>query len=87
MTTSEHAERIEADGYTVIPDFVSAADLAEVRRVLCLYLDTYVGRNEFEGTHTERIYTLVGRARVFWRIAFDPRSSRSASGFSGRGSS
>jgi len=73
MTTGEHAERIEADGYTVIPDFVSAADLAEVRRVLGLYLDTYIGRNEFEGTRTERIYTLVGRARVFWRIALDPR--------------
>lgn len=73
MTTAEHAERIEVDGYTLIPDFVSPADLAEVRRVLGLYLDTYVGRNEFEGTRTERIYTLVGRARVFWRIALDPR--------------
>jgi len=73
MNTAEHAERIEADGYTVIPDFLSPADLAEVRRVLGLYLDTYIGRNEFEGTRTERIYTLVGRARVFWRIALDPR--------------
>ena len=73
MTTAEHAERIEADGYTIIPDFLSAADLAEVRRVLALYFDTYVGRNAFEGIRTERIYTLVGRARVFWRIALDPR--------------
>jgi ectoine hydroxylase-related dioxygenase (phytanoyl-CoA dioxygenase family) len=68
-----HVARIEEDGYTVIPDFLSDADLAEVRRVLALYLGTHVGRNDFEGTRTERIYTLVARARVFWRIALDER--------------
>src|SRR5262249_19082398 len=31
------------------------------------------GRNDFEGTKTERVYTLVARARVFWRIALDAR--------------
>ena len=68
-----HAERIEADGYTIIPDFLSGADQAEVRRVLALYLGTHTGRNEFEGTRTERVYTLVARARVFWRIVLDVR--------------
>lgn len=68
-----HARRIEGDGYTIIPDFLSAADLAEVRRVLALYLGSHRGRNDFEGTRTERVYTLVARARVFWRIALDPR--------------
>ena len=68
-----HARRIDDDGYTVIPDFLSADDLAEVRRVLGLYLGTHLGRNDFEGERTERIYTLVARARVFWRIALDPR--------------
>src|SRR5262249_13218732 len=38
-----------------------------------LYFDTHIGRNAFEGTRTERIYTLVARARVFWRIALDAR--------------
>jgi len=68
-----HAQRIEDQGYTIIPDFLSAADLAEVRRVLALYLGTHLGRNDFEGTRTERVYTLVCRARVFWRIALDDR--------------
>lgn len=68
-----HARRIEEDGYTIIPDFVDAADLAEVRRVLALYLETHTGRNDFEGTRTERIYTLVARGRVFWRLATDAR--------------
>jgi ectoine hydroxylase-related dioxygenase (phytanoyl-CoA dioxygenase family) len=70
---ARHAEEIDARGFTVIPDFLSADDLAEVRRVLALYLDTHLGRNDFEGTKTERVYTLVARARVFWRIALDAR--------------
>ena len=68
-----HVARLEADGFTVLPDFLSPADLAEVRRVLAFYLGTHRGRNDFEGTRTERVYTLVARGRVFWRIALDPR--------------
>jgi ectoine hydroxylase-related dioxygenase (phytanoyl-CoA dioxygenase family) len=70
---AEHVARIEAQGFTVIPDLLTATDLTEVRRVLALYLGTHTGRNDFEGTRTERVYTLVARGRVFWRIALDPR--------------
>jgi ectoine hydroxylase-related dioxygenase (phytanoyl-CoA dioxygenase family) len=65
--------RIDAEGYTIIPDFLDASQLAEVRRVLGFYLGTHSGRNDFEGFRTERVYTLVARGRVFWRIALDPR--------------
>jgi ectoine hydroxylase-related dioxygenase (phytanoyl-CoA dioxygenase family) len=68
-----HAAAIERDGYTVIEDFLSPAVLAEVRRVLSLYLDTHAGRNDFEGVRTERVYTLVARARVMWDIVLDAR--------------
>ncbi|HXC50827.1 MAG TPA: phytanoyl-CoA dioxygenase family protein [Candidatus Limnocylindrales bacterium] len=71
--TASHIARIERDGYTVIEDFLSADVLAEVRRVLALYLDTNSGRNDFEGLKTERVYTLVARARVFWDIVLDER--------------
>jgi ectoine hydroxylase-related dioxygenase (phytanoyl-CoA dioxygenase family) len=71
--TDAHAAAIERDGYTIIPDFLTAEDLAEVRRVLALYLGRRQGRNNFEGYRTERLYTLVARARVFWKIALDPR--------------
>ncbi len=70
---ASHIARIERDGYTVIEDFLSADVLAEVRRVLALYLDTNSGRNDFEGLRTERVYTLVARARVFWDIVLDER--------------
>jgi len=68
-----HARAIERDGYTIIPDFMDAARLAEVRRALAPYLGTHSGRNPFEGHRTERVYTLVARARVFWDIALDAR--------------
>src|SRR5262245_8192832 len=68
-----HGERIERDGFSIIPDFLSADDLAEVRRVLAFYLGSHSGRNDFEGTRTERVYTLVARGRVFWRIVLDVR--------------
>src|SRR6185295_13775265 len=70
---AEHARHIEESGFTIIKDFLSAAVLAEVRRVLGFYLGTYRGRNDFEGERTERVYTLVGRARVFWDIVLDAR--------------
>ncbi len=68
-----HARRIEEQGYTVIEDFLDGEQLAEVRRVLGLYIGSHHGRNEFEGERTERVYTLVGRARVFWPIVLDAR--------------
>jgi len=68
-----HAAAIERDGYTIISDFMDAARLAEVRRVLGFYLGSHKGRNPFEGYDTERVYTLVARGRVFWDIAIDER--------------
>jgi ectoine hydroxylase-related dioxygenase (phytanoyl-CoA dioxygenase family) len=68
-----HAARIEREGFTIIEDFLDGASLAEVRRVLGFYLGSHSGRNDFEGTSTERVYTLVARGRVFWDIVLDAR--------------
>lgn len=68
-----HAGAMDREGYTLIHDFLSGEDLAEVRRVLAFYLGSRTGRNNFEGYRTERVYTLVARGRVFWKIALDPR--------------
>ena len=68
-----HTREMERDGYTLIPDFLDAAKLAEVRRVLGFYLGAHTGRNSFEGFSTERVYTLVARGRVFWDIVLDER--------------
>ena len=68
-----HMARLEADGMTVIEDFMSAEQLAQFREGLAPYLGTYRGRNPFEGHTTERVYTLVGRGKVFEEIAADHR--------------
>jgi ectoine hydroxylase-related dioxygenase (phytanoyl-CoA dioxygenase family) len=60
-------------GFTVIPDFMDAATLAEVRAGLEPFLGAHLGRNAFEGFSTERVYTLVARGGVFERLTEEPR--------------
>lgn len=60
-------------GYTLIPDFLDAKWLAQVKAIFADSLGSHCGRNNFEGTRTERIYTLVALARVFESIVEDER--------------
>ena len=68
-----HAQRMQADGYTVIEDFLSPDDLRAVRAGLAPHLDSHTGRNNFEGYKTERVYTLVARGAIFERLVEDAR--------------
>ena len=52
---------LDDQGFTIIEDYLSAAQLQRFRDGLAPYLGTYRGRNSFEGRTTERIYTLAGR--------------------------
>jgi ectoine hydroxylase-related dioxygenase (phytanoyl-CoA dioxygenase family) len=73
MDVDRHLEALDAQGYTVIPDFLDEEGLARVRAGLAPFLGTHAGRNGFEGFRTERVYTLVGRGPVFEAIAEDAR--------------
>jgi len=68
-----HAERMRVDGYTIIEDFMDDETLDRVRAGLAPHLGHHRGRNDFEGFETERIYTLVGRGKVFERVTEDAR--------------
>ena len=68
-----HAAEIRAQGFTVIPDFLSPETIAAVRAGLAPYQDSHHGRNDFEGFKTERVYTLVARAKVFEDLVEEPR--------------
>lgn len=68
-----HCARLADDGYTIIENFLSADDLRAVRDSLAPYLDRHTGRNNFEGSRTERVYTLVARGAIFERLAEEPR--------------
>jgi ectoine hydroxylase-related dioxygenase (phytanoyl-CoA dioxygenase family) len=68
-----HLGELQRKGYTFIPDFLSAEQLARVNHLFDKMLGSHRGRNNFEGRQTERIYTLVARHRLFQDIAEDPR--------------
>jgi ectoine hydroxylase-related dioxygenase (phytanoyl-CoA dioxygenase family) len=63
----------DADGYVVLDGLLSAAELSEIRDELARLLDQGPsGRNDFEGTRTQRVYTLVGRGKAFERLVEHP---------------
>ena len=69
----DHLAELDEQGYTVIPDFLTADCIARVRHGLAPHLSTHAGRNNFEGFKTERVYTLVARGKVFEEIVEDAR--------------
>jgi ectoine hydroxylase-related dioxygenase (phytanoyl-CoA dioxygenase family) len=68
-----HLARLDADGFTIVKDYLGEDQLARFREDLKPYLNAYRGRNSFEGLATERVYTLVGRGRIYEEIACDHR--------------
>ena len=68
-----HLARLDEAGFTIVEDYMSEDELARFREGLKPYLGTYRGRNPFEGLATERVYTLVGRGKIYEEIASDHR--------------
>jgi ectoine hydroxylase-related dioxygenase (phytanoyl-CoA dioxygenase family) len=68
-----HLARLDEDGFTIVEDYMSEDQLARFREDLKPYLGTYRGRNPFEGLLTERVYTLVGRGKIYEEITSDHR--------------
>ena len=73
FNVAAHAAAMRAQGYTIIPEVLSPAEIAALRAGLAHYLGSYAGRNNFEGYKTERVYTLVARGRIFEDLACDAR--------------
>ncbi len=68
-----HVERIRRDGFTIVEGVLDEAGLTAFRAAVAPFLGRWRGRNPFEGRSTERVYTLVGRGKVFEEAAADPR--------------
>jgi ectoine hydroxylase-related dioxygenase (phytanoyl-CoA dioxygenase family) len=68
-----HVAEMKERGWTIIENVLDADRLAAFRAGIEPLLGHYRGRNPFEGRTTERVYTLVGRGRVFEDIACDAR--------------
>src|SRR5215472_10778242 len=69
----DHLARLDVDGFTIVEDYLTEDQLVRFREGLIRCLNTYRGRNPFEGLATERVYTLVGRGKIYEEIASDHR--------------
>lgn len=59
-------DQLDKDGYVIIPNLLSESYLRELRMASEPHL-THVGRNNFEGLRTKRVYGLLGKSRTFDR--------------------
>ena len=64
---------ITTQGYTVIDDFLQPAQLKSVKALLARINGQFLGRNNFEGGKTERIYSLLAYDKVIQDIVEDAR--------------
>lgn len=63
----------DTDGYVVLEGLLNGGELAGIRDELTRVLAKGPsGRNDFEGTRTQRAYTLAGRGKVFERLIEHP---------------
>ena len=71
--TTDLVEAIRRDGYVVAPDLISQRDVAEIKESLAPWLQTrQMGRNDFEGFRSERVYALLAKAPPVARIIEHP---------------
>lgn len=57
---------LDAEGFALVEDVLSSDEVAEARADLTRVLDTTpVGRNDFEGHATRRVYALFAKTRCF----------------------
>src|SRR5215472_15108183 len=72
---NEHAlQALEHDGYVILERLISADELNELKRAIEAFeAKLPMGRNNFEGELTRRVYSLAGKGEVFMRLAEHPR--------------
>ncbi len=74
VDTIDEVEAFRRDGYVILPRVLGDDDLAALKAALAPYeAGRPMGRNEFEGEQTHRVYSLAGKGEVFMRLAEHPR--------------
>ncbi len=65
--------KLNADGYLIFPELLAPGQVAAVREALSPYLRSrHLGRNDFEGFQTERVYALLAKSPVFAELVSHP---------------
>ena len=69
--------RLSADGYVILERVLGAAEIASLVSALAPYeADRPMGRNDFEGERSQRVYSLAGKGAPFLALAEHPRVLR-----------
>lgn len=72
-TLAKATKDISEQGYTIIENFLSSTQLSEARKFLDSRNVGFRGRNNFEGSKTERIYAILTQDKVFQDIVEEAR--------------
>lgn len=68
-----HLQRIRIDGYTIVEKLLEQPALEQIKTELAPYLQhEKMGRNDFEGLCTERVYALLSKAPSIAQIIEHP---------------
>lgn len=72
-SAAERAEAIRRDGYVVAPDLIPPAEADAIKEALAPWLQgRLMGRNDFEGFRSERVYALLAKAPPVARLVEHP---------------
>jgi ectoine hydroxylase-related dioxygenase (phytanoyl-CoA dioxygenase family) len=74
LSDAELLERFRSDGYVILERALGAREIAELSDALAPYeVDRPMGRNDFEGELSQRVYSLAAKGTVFQKLAEHPR--------------
>lgn len=67
------SKRFQTDGYVILERAIGEGDLSAVKAALAGYeAQRPMGRNNFEGERTQRVYSLAGKGEAFLQLAEHP---------------
>ncbi len=74
MTLDVELETFEQQGFVILESLLDAAERDALVRALAPHeRDRPMGRNDFEGQQSRRVYSLAGKGEVFQRLLEHPR--------------
>ncbi len=74
MSTEAELARLESDGFVILERVLDARALDELKSALAPYeANRPMGRNDFEGERSQRVYSLAAKGDAFLRLAEHPR--------------
>ena len=70
---SRHLAELKQEGYTIVEQLLSADEVQQMRAALAPYLQgRLMGRNDFEGFYSERVYALLAKDPALARMVEHP---------------